>query len=122
MFFYNKGILKSTRLPVPVISVGNITTGGTGKTPLVEYIARYIQGKGKKVAILSRGYAANLRQASGSLSKNNCNDEYLLFKENIPDIPNLLNKDRLKSGLEAINRFQAECLVLDDGFQHLRLT
>ena len=106
---------------MPVISVGNITTGGTGKTPLVEYIARYIQGKGKKVAILSRGYAANLRQASGSLSKNNCNDEYLLFKENIPDIPNLLNKDRLKSGLEAINRFQAECLVLDDGFQHLQV-
>ena len=102
--------------------MGNITTGGTGKTPLVEYIARYLQEKGKKVAVLSRGYAANLIQANSSLSKNICNDEHLLFKENIPDVPNLLNKDRIKSGLEAINRFQAECLVLDDGFQHLRLT
>ena len=121
IFFYKKGILKCTRLPVPVISVGNITVGGTGKTPVVEYIARYLQAKGKKVAILSRGYAASIRQENNSSGKNICNDEYLLFKENIPDVPHLLNKDRIKGGLEAIKRFQAECLVLDDGFQHLRL-
>jgi len=121
IFFYRKGILKSFRLPVPVISVGNITMGGTGKTPVVEYIAKYLQGKNKKIAILSRGYAANIRQEN-SLSINSiCNDEYLLFKENIPDIPNLLNKDGVKSGLEAIKHFQAEYLLLDDGFQHLRL-
>ena len=121
IFFYKKGILKSVRLPVPVISVGNITVGGTGKTPVVEYIARYLQAKGKRVAILSWGYAARIRQENNSSGKNICNDEYLLFKENIPDVPHLLNKSRVKGGREAIKRFQAECLVLDDGFQHLRL-
>ena len=121
IFFYKKGILKSVRLPVPVISVGNITMGGTGKTPVVEYIARYLHKKGKRVAILSRGYAANIKQANRTQPKGVFNDEYLLFKENIPDIPNLLNKDRIKSGLEAIKNFQAEYLLLDDGFQHLRM-
>lgn len=121
IFFYRKGILKCVRLPVPVISIGNITVGGTGKTPAVEYIARYLQAKGKRVAILSRGYAAVIRQEDRFSDKSVCNDEYLLFKENIPDIPNILNKDRMKGGLEAINRFQAECLLLDDGFQHIRL-
>lgn len=95
--------------------------GGTGKTPIVEYISRYLQKKGKRVAILSRGYAATLRQENSFLAKNVCNDEYLLFQENIPDIPNLLNKDRVKTGLEAIEHFQAEYLLLDDGFQHIRL-
>ncbi|NUO08201.1 MAG: tetraacyldisaccharide 4'-kinase [Candidatus Brocadia sp.] len=121
IFFYRKGILKSVRLPVPVISVGNITLGGTGKTPVVEYIARYLQKKGKRVAILSRGYAATIKQEKNSLINNACNDEYLLFQENVPDVPHLLNKDRVKSGFEAIKRFQAEFLLLDDGFQHLRL-
>lgn len=121
IFFYKRGILKSVRLPVPVISVGNITVGGTGKTPIVEYIARYLRRKGKRVAILSRGYAATIKQEHGSFIKHVCNDEYLLFQENIPDIPNLLDKDRVKSGFEAISHFQAEYLLLDDGFQHLRL-
>lgn len=121
IFFYKKGILRCVRLPVPVFSVGNITVGGTGKTPVVEHIARYLRAKGKRVAILSRGYAASIRQENNSSGKNICNDEYLLFKENIPDVPHLLNKSRVKGGLEAIKRFQAECLVLDDGFQHLRL-
>ena len=121
IFFYKKGILRCVRLPVPVFSVGNITVGGTGKTPVVEHIARYLRAKGKRVAILSRGYAANIRQETNFPDKNICNDEYLLFKENIPDVPHLLNKSRVKGGLEAIKRFQAECLVLDDGFQHLRL-
>ncbi len=121
IFFYKKGILKSTHLPVPVISVGNITMGGTGKTPVVEYISRYLQDKGKRVAILSRGYAAHIRQENGSPVKNAYNDEYLLFQENIPNVPNLLGKDRVKSGLAAIEHFQAEYLLLDDGFQYLRL-
>lgn len=114
-------MLKVTRLPVPVISVGNITLGGTGKTPFVEYLARYLQEKGKKGAILSRGYAAAIRQKSGDSTYSACNDEYLVFRENIPYIPNLLSKDRVAAGLEAIRDFQVDCLLLDDGFQHLRL-
>lgn len=121
IFFYKKGILKTVRFPVPVISVGNITVGGTGKTPVVEYISRYLQKKGKKVAILSRGYAAHIKQKNRSLSKDVCNDEYLLLRENVPEIPNILNKNRIKGGLEAINLFQTEYLLLDDGFQHLKL-
>lgn len=121
IFFYKKGVFKRVHLPVPVISVGNITTGGTGKTPVVEYISKYLRGKGKRVAILSRGYAANIKQ-NNPPAEGVCNDEYLLLRENIPDVPNLLNKDRVKTGLEAIRHFKAEYIVLDDGFQHLRLT
>ncbi|HLG29471.1 MAG TPA: tetraacyldisaccharide 4'-kinase, partial [Candidatus Brocadiales bacterium] len=55
-FLYRRGILKKTKVPVPVISIGNITMGGTGKTPTVEFVARYLSKKGKKVVILSRGY------------------------------------------------------------------
>ncbi|MCF6157213.1 MAG: tetraacyldisaccharide 4'-kinase [wastewater metagenome] len=120
MFFYKKGIFKSIPLPVPVISVGNITMGGTGKTPVVEYISKYLQKKGKRVAILSRGYAARIKQ-NNQRDEGVCNDEHLLLRENIPEVMNLLNKDRVKSGLEAIQHFKAECLLLDDGFQHLRL-
>ncbi|MEK6738172.1 MAG: tetraacyldisaccharide 4'-kinase [Planctomycetota bacterium] len=121
IFFYRKGVLKATRLPVPVISVGNITLGGTGKTPFIEYIARYLDEKGKKSAILSRGYAAAIWQKGGDTAPGACNDEYLVFQENIPYVRNLLNKDRVAAGREAIRDFQAECLLLDDGFQHLRL-
>ncbi|OQZ00481.1 MAG: tetraacyldisaccharide 4'-kinase [Candidatus Brocadia sp.] len=121
IFFYKKGIFKSVRLPIPVISVGNITLGGTGKTPVIEYIAHYLQKKGKRVAILSRGYAATIEQEPDALHKNFCNDEHLVFQENIPDVPHLIHKDRVKSGLRAIGQFQAQYLLLDDGFQHLRL-
>lgn len=121
IFFYKRGLLKSVRLPIPVISVGNITLGGTGKTPVIEYIAHYLQKKGKRVAILSRGYAATIQQEKGSLDNTVCNDEHLVFQENIPDIPHLLNKDRVQSGLHAISQFQAQYVLLDDGFQHLRL-
>ncbi|MGQ3684783.1 MAG: tetraacyldisaccharide 4'-kinase [Candidatus Loosdrechtia sp.] len=120
IFFYKKGIFKRVRLPVPVISVGNITIGGTGKTPVVEYVSKYLRGKGKRVAILSRGYASRIKQNNSSF-EDACNDEYLLLRENIPDVPNLLHKDRVKTGLKAIQYFNAEYLVLDDGFQHLRL-
>lgn len=121
IFFYTKGILKKNRLPLPVISIGNITTGGTGKTPVVEYLAKYAEKKGKRVVIISRGYASKLQQGKNTVKNEMCNDEFLLFKENIPDIVNILGKDRVKSGREAINRHRAECLLLDDGFQHLRL-
>ncbi|MDR4506962.1 MAG: tetraacyldisaccharide 4'-kinase [Candidatus Brocadiaceae bacterium] len=121
IFFYRVGILKTKHLPIIVISVGNITVGGTGKTPVTQFISQYIQNKGKKVAIISRGYRAKIRQSNGTDVSESCNDEYLLFKENVPDIPHLMNSDRIKSGREAINLFQAEYLLLDDGFQHLRI-
>jgi len=115
---YKKGIVESTRLPVKVISIGNITTGGTGKTPLVEFMARYLLEKNKKVAILSRGYGGN-----NPLQKNNdnVNDECLILRENLQDVPVFAGKDRVSNGEKAIREFGVDCLLLDDGFQHLKL-
>jgi len=121
IFFYEKGFFKSACLPVPVISIGNITTGGTGKTPVSEYIASYLKKRGKNPAIISRGYAAHIRHKEESTSEKICNDEQLLFHENIPQINTIVNKDRVKGCIEAVNSYQADCLLLDDGFQHLRL-
>ncbi|MEE9199860.1 MAG: tetraacyldisaccharide 4'-kinase [Candidatus Brocadiales bacterium] len=112
---YRFGVLKSVSLPVPVISIGNITTGGTGKTPLLELVTKFLIDRGKKVAILSRGYAGM------KIGENQVNDEYLEFAERLPDVPVLLGKDRLSSARTALEDLGADCLLLDDGFQHWRL-
>jgi tetraacyldisaccharide 4'-kinase len=115
---YKNGVVKSTRLPIKVISIGNITTGGTGKTPLVEFMARNLLEKNKKVAILSRGYGGN-----DPLQKNNdnVNDECIILRENLQDVPVFAGKDRVKNGERAIMDYDVDCLILDDGFQHLKL-
>src|SRR3989338_434425 len=115
---YKNGIIKSIRLPVKIISIGNITTGGTGKTPLVEFTAKYLNEMGKKVAILSRGYGGN---NSSQESNDNVNDECLTLRENLQDVPLLVGKDRARKGEKAIRDYAADCLILDDGFQHLKL-
>ena len=115
---YKKGIVRSSRLPVKVISIGNITTGGTGKTPLVEFSVKYIIESGRKVAVLSRGYGGDNSSQEGD---GMVNDECLTLIENLQDIPVLAGRDRVKSGEKAINDFGVDCVVLDDGFQHLRL-
>jgi len=94
---------------VPVISVGNITAGGTGKTPLVAWLAKYISSK-KKCAILTRGYKA----ARDSV------DEPALLARSVDNITVVVNPDRLAGAMDAINN-GAEVLILDDGFQHRRL-
>jgi len=96
---------------VPVISVGNLTLGGTGKTPCVEYIARYYRQQDLRVAILSRGYG----------SRAGPNDEALVLEENLPDVPHLQGPDRAALAEVAIEELESEVLVLDDGFQHRRL-
>ena len=117
-FLYKNSVFKSTRLPVKVISIGNITTGGTGKTPLVEFMAGYLLEKNKKVAILSRGYGGNNPLQK---SNDNVNDECLILRENLRDVPVLAGKNRVKNGERAIRDYDVDCLVLDDGFQHLKL-
>ena len=99
------------RVGVPVISVGNLTVGGTGKTPCVEYIARLLRGHDLLVAILSRGYGA----VEGR------NDEAMVLEENLPDVPHLQGRDRVALAATAIEELESEVLVLDDGFQHRRL-
>lgn len=109
--FFQWGILRAHRLSVPVISVGNLTCGGTGKTPLVHWIARLLKKSGKRSAILSRGYGG----------MGHTSDESQAVIEEVEDVPHLLGVDRVKSGTRAIQEFGAECLILDDAFQHLRL-
>lgn len=108
---YQRGWLSSERMPVPVISVGNLTAGGTGKTPCVEYIARFYRNLDRRVAILSRGYGG----AGGR------NDEALVLEENLTDVPHLQGADRVALARTAIDELESEVLVLDDGFQHRRL-
>ena len=103
---FHRGWLHSEKVPIPVVSVGNLTVGGTGKTPCVEYVARFYRALELRVAILSRGYG---------------NDEALVLEENLPDVPHLQGADRVQLAKTAVEELDSEILVLDDGFQHRRL-
>jgi tetraacyldisaccharide 4'-kinase len=107
---------------VPVVSVGNLTVGGTGKTPAVEYIARRLLQWNRRVAILSRGYGAGGGKAGSFATGNNgLNDEALLLAQNLPDVPHLQGADRVALAKQAVRELHSDVLVLDDGFQHRRL-
>jgi len=108
---YDRGGKSVFRSSVPVVSVGNLTLGGTGKTPCVEYVARFFREHELQVAILSRGYGA----AAGP------NDEALVLEQNLPDVPHLQGADRSALAATAVEELESEVLVLDDGFQHRRL-
>jgi tetraacyldisaccharide 4'-kinase len=108
---FDRGWKPEHRARVPVISVGNITLGGTGKTPMVEWISRWYRTRGLRVAILSRGYG----DTSGM------NDEGRVLEGNLPDVPHLQGADRVALASVAVEELESEVLVLDDGFQHRRL-
>jgi len=110
---YRLRILRSSSLPRPVISVGNLTTGGTGKTPFVEMLARWLKADRHRPALLSRGYAT----PPGATM----NDEARLLARRAVELPHFCGKDRLAQGRKAIADAEADCLILDDGFQHRRL-
>jgi tetraacyldisaccharide 4'-kinase len=100
------------RAAVPVVSIGNITTGGTGKTPFAALVARFYAEHGVRAAFVSRGY----RAASGSL-----NDEALVLKRLCPEVPHVQHADRVRGVARAISEFSSQLVILDDGFQHRRL-
>ena len=106
-------MFKTVRLPVAVVSVGNIAIGGTGKTPFVALLARRLEALGREPCILSRGYGPTREAAQ--------NDEYLMLRELLPRVPHLVGKERLLTGLQAILQFHPQVLILDDGFQHRKL-
>jgi tetraacyldisaccharide 4'-kinase len=109
---YDRGWLPVYRAAAPVISVGNITTGGTGKTPTVAWVVEWLRSHGRAPAILSRGYhSLDGRQ----------NDEKLLLDQLCPGVPHVQGPDRVASARQAIETFGSNVLVLDDGFQHRRL-
>jgi tetraacyldisaccharide 4'-kinase len=109
---YDRGSAESYAAGVPVISIGNLTLGGTGKTPLVEWIAKKLREFKVRVAIVSRGYGA---EESGY------NDEALELELSLPDVPHLQNPDRVAAARVAVEELEMQLILLDDGFQHRRL-
>jgi tetraacyldisaccharide 4'-kinase len=142
LFFYRKRIFRERALGCLVISVGNLTVGGTGKTPIVEKFARALQVGGRRVAILTRGYKSvprrrswwdrlNRRMAepprivsdgkSLLLDSRIAGDEPYMLAHNLKNVVVLVDKDRVKSGLFAIDKWKVDTLLLDDGLQYLHL-
>ena len=109
---YDRGHKPIERVDVPVISVGNLTLGGTGKTPLVAWLARWFRQRGVRVTIISRGYGAE----AGAQ-----NDEALELEQTLPDVPHVQNPDRVAAAKMAIEEFDCQLILLDDAFQHRRI-
>jgi tetraacyldisaccharide 4'-kinase len=144
-FLYNVRILRDSTLGVQVIAIGNLTVGGTGKTPVVEKFARELRDEGRNVAILSRGYRSRptplherllnkvlLREdttpprvvsdgRSLLLDSESAGDEPYMLASNLKDVVVLVDKDRVKAGRYAIEKFGCDTLLLDDGFQYWKL-
>jgi len=118
---YSNGMLKVHHVDAAVICVGNITTGGTGKTPLVVWLCNLITQNPKlkiqncKCAILTRGYKARAQENAGF------KDEIAILAESCPEAEVIVNPDRVAGAAEAINKYSAKVLIMDDGFQHRRL-
>lgn len=145
LFLYRNRILRERNLGCLVVSIGNLTVGGTGKTPVVEKFARSLQNGGRRVAILSRGYKSVkkplVKRVIGKIQgKNEINpprvvsdgkqllldsrtagDEPYMLAANLKDIPVVVDKDRVKSGRHAISELNVDTLILDDGLQYLKL-
>jgi tetraacyldisaccharide 4'-kinase len=127
-WLYGHGVLQSRRLSCPVVSIGNLTVGGTGKTPAVEMAAQTLAELGRRVAIVSRGYG---RQSSGiqvvadtaslRLDPADAGDEPFLLARRLPGMPVIVGANRYDAARMAVERFGATAIVLDDGFQHRTL-
>ncbi|MCA9264242.1 MAG: tetraacyldisaccharide 4'-kinase [Planctomycetales bacterium] len=103
---------KMREVDVPVISVGNLSLGGTGKTPLVVYLARWFRQHGVRVSLVSRGYGAKHEGR---------NDEALELEQQLPDVPHLQNSNRFAAAQVAVDELETQLILLDDGFQHRQL-
>ena len=145
LWLYAKGIFRHNTLGCQVVSIGNLTVGGTGKTPVVEVFARELQKEGRRVAVLSRGYKKvepkfleklldrilfrDKRRPPRVVSDGKellldsamSGDEPYMLASNLPNVAVLVDKDRVKSGRYAINKLGCDTLVLDDGFQYMGL-
>lgn len=145
LWLYDKRIIRNRAIGCLVVSIGNLSCGGTGKTPVVEVFAKTLSLKGRKVAVLSRGYRSKQRSfwvkmvqkfsskkmevppkvvSDGKnllLDSAYAGDEPYMLANNLTDVVVLVDKDRVKSGLYAIDEFQTDTLILDDGFQYMSL-
>lgn len=143
-WLYHQRIFRNQPLGVPVVVVGNLTVGGTGKTPIVEKFARALAKRGRHVAILSRGYKSRAEPSykrlwrwishgenpppkvvsdgqSVLLNSDEAGDEPFMLARNLPGVVVLVDKNRVKAGQYAIKKFGSDILLLDDGFQYLPL-
>ncbi len=109
---FDLGVVRTHAAPIPVVSVGNLTAGGTGKTPIVAAIVEWFVSRGLRPVILSRGYRALAGAA---------NDEKLVLDQLCPGVPHLQGANRIETARAACEQHAAQVLVLDDGFQHRRL-
>ena len=145
LWLYENRVIRNHSIGCLVVSIGNLTCGGTGKTPVVEIFAKTLSRKGRRVAVLSRGYRSRdrsfidkLRRKFSSrhrivpprvvsdgknllLNSLSAGDEPYMLATNLKDVVVLVDKDRVKSGLYAIEEFHTDTLILDDGFQYLGL-
>ncbi len=145
IWMYDKRVIRNHALGCLVVSIGNLSCGGTGKTPVVEVFARTLSAKGRRVAILSRGYRSKKRSLGSKLmhmfrsqkievppkvvsdgkdlllESDYAGDEPYMLASNLRDVAVLVDKDRVKSGLFAVERYHTDVIILDDGFQYLML-
>ncbi len=126
--FYDKKIIKPARISGKIISVGNISIGGTGKTPLVTALATMVKEAGYRTAVISRGYGGKTRgticvsDGKNILSSpEESGDEPLLHARNLPEIPVIVDPDRIRAARYAEKHFHSEVIVLDDAFQHRKI-
>ena len=119
---YDREWLRTARVDVPVISLGNITTGGTGKTPLAAWLANWLTDAGRTPGLLSRGYRS-LDDAVSTTGREDSvgNDEKLVLDRLCPGVPHLQQRDRVSSARRLVSEYGCNTLILDDGFQHRRL-
>jgi tetraacyldisaccharide 4'-kinase len=124
-WLYRRGVLKSETVGCPVVSIGNLTVGGTGKTPAVELAVRTLTGLGHRPAVISRGYRRRSRgvqvvadAASIRLEGQDAGDEPFLLARHLPGVPVVVSANRAEGVRVARERFDVTAVVLDDGFQH----
>lgn len=128
-YLYDRGWLSCHRLPQPVVSVGNVTVGGTGKTPVVIWLTQWFQSQGWRVGILSRGYGRSQPSRMVLVSDGQAvlvtpregGDEPVLIARRCPGSIVAVGGDRYQLGLWVLKQFEVDCFVLDDGFQHRAL-
>ena len=126
---YRHNLLRSNTLPCKVIAIGNITAGGTGKTPMTMYLARELHKSGKRVAVVSRGYKGAAEKSGGIVSDGHnllmdadrAGDEPFMMAGRLRGVPVVVGQNRYEAGMLAIREFQPEVILLDDAFQHLKL-
>ena len=128
IFIYKIGLKKSKKLDCQVVSVGNITVGGTGKTPMVSLLADKYKNNGFKVAVVSRGYKGDNSKvkvvSNGQkilISKEDAGDEAFMLSQMLSGVPVVIGKDRYSAGKLAVKEFEPDLILLDDGFQHWQL-